>query len=124
MLSNGICDSRCAFGLATIQNARLALGKNVVRVNGLLLTPEGYSKQRSEADVDSRLPTRVLWAPEKEFLRLESQIDPDRHTDAALSSWIFLVDPAGNLMLEFPPGSDFVGLVNDLKRLLAASSHG
>jgi len=37
---------------------------------------------------------------------------------------IYLVDPLGNLVLQYPQEPDIKGLAKDLKRLLSASSIG
>ena len=107
----GACDERCRAALYATRQARTIQGREQERLVRVWLV----------TDVD---------APPAKVLREHPGLVVARVDPAALASWpggadlIYLVDPLGNLVLQYPQDPDIKGLAKDLRRLLNASSIG
>jgi hypothetical protein len=123
-LSPNACNADCRFALTTMRNAQLALGKNVLRVQRTILTEADSATEAYLRDLREAPLPRVLHTEPAAFQKLAVQFS-DRASPAAPDPrTLYVVDPAGRLVLRFAPDMRFVELVADLKRLLAASSQG
>lgn len=119
-LADSRCDEPCQQTLFSMQQARLLLNKDMRRVERVLLT-RGMSEPDAKA-LQERFPGTMIYRaaaqPLSELRKL--MLEDGRDSNA----WIFLVDPAGNLVLRYAPGADTVGLHKDLARLLRLSRLG
>ncbi|MEP7206391.1 MAG: hypothetical protein ABI920_05585 [Casimicrobiaceae bacterium] len=107
----GRCDAPCRKALYATRQARTIQGREYDRVVRLWLVTDGD-------------------APPPDLLRDHPDIVAARVEPASVGSLpgagkaIVLVDPLGNLVLEYPEDPDIARLAKDLKRLLRASSIG
>jgi len=114
------CDARCHTGLYGIRQARLALGKEMVRVKTVLLLdemPDAELRQwlaTEHADLQAGVANAEI---RNAFLEAFDQ-------DGQVGEWIYLVDPLGNLLMRYPATVDPSGILKDLKRLLKWSRIG
>jgi len=117
-VGDGRCDSDCRTALVFARQTRLTLGKEMDRVNRVLLATDNcceveYLKKEHEGikvfDVSGPEDKAELLAvlPEVEF----------RHT-------LFVVDPLGNLVMRYDVRKDPAGLRDDLRKLLKLSHIG
>lgn len=114
-LHHGECDEPCYNTLYTLRQVRLAQGKNLDRVQRLLLLDE---------------PVAPGWVQEAAGHYPGMHIGrPASSAKAALqpfpaSGSIYLIDPLGNLMMQYPLDTEPKGMIKDLERLLKASYVG
>ena len=116
MIVNSNCDQSCKDNLYRMRQIRLAMGKEMHRV------------QRASYFADMNIlhePTR-LFADFPGQLLLSSNIDEKflaSFTAGGISyeHAIFLIDPAGFLMMVYPESTDPSGIIKDLKKLLRIS---
>lgn len=118
----GDCDMVCRTALINTRDARLLLGKDITRVNRVFLytgacCDAGYFPAEQQglaaASLDSPAGQTLL----KQFPRINdvNAIDGNR---------TYIVDPLGNLMMSYAPGTDPRDIYQDLKKLLKLSHIG
>lgn len=119
-LAETLCPDSCQQSLFAIQQARLMLGKDMRRVERVLLMRDATAVE-SDA-LRERFPgQRIVHIPAGSYQTLHRFVlDAERKA----SGWIFLIDPAGNFVLRYAPGSDARSLHKDLARLLRLSRIG
>jgi hypothetical protein len=117
-VAGGACDALCQKHLYLQRQLREGLGKEKDRLDWVWLVSD-------EAPVPTALTPALASAT---VLRLpESQLQTWLQADGALplQSHLYLVDPLGNWMMRFPPGTDLdqaPKIKHDLERLLRASA--
>ncbi|WP_094809641.1 SCO family protein [Bordetella genomosp. 12] len=113
----GECPQACARKLFVARNAHASQGKNVDRVTRVwFITDEADVPQKV---LDAYQGTLMLRARADQLARF---LPPD--TTGGLLGPIWVVDPLGNLMLQFPADADGVKVRKDLSRLLYNSRIG
>lgn len=118
VLGDGDCRDLCRRALHNIRQINVALGREMNRVDRLLLAspvePEAASLQVLYPGL--RLlavdPVRV-----EQAFRAAGGHKPD-------TRFIYLVDPLGNIMMYYPPEKFGKPILNDLRHLLELSSIG
>ncbi|MEA3242388.1 MAG: hypothetical protein U9Q19_02970 [Pseudomonadota bacterium] len=123
-LAQGTCDHPCVEQLYNIRQVRLAQGKNIDRLQRLLLwKAEGTSgEQRSE--LQTHFPGQVIVPLSDQgspALLKTFALDAKQPLDARR---VYLVDPLGHLMMSYEPGDEPRGMIKDLERLLKYSGLG
>ena len=109
------CESACQAQQQTLQKLRISLGKDLERVQQVLLIP-AETKSLPQHD-------EFILLAGAQVAGLASQFDmPGR--PAAESGQTYLVDPLGNLMMSYPADYDPKGMRKDLLRLLKNSWAG
>ena len=109
----GECGDVCHQVLYMLRQVRLAQGKNIDRVQRLFLL-ETASIPGWVAGVEQHYPGLTIAHP----------VDAGLNTGFPASERIYLVDPMGNLMMEYAVDADARGMVKDLERLLRISYVG
>lgn len=112
------CDADCQSALYTVRQVRLALGKDMGRVQRLYVLTES-NQDGGDAFLASHPGLQVVSANRdwlKTFSLSEEQAAPDQR--------IFVVDPLGYLMMHYAATAEPEGILKDLKRLLKASRAG
>jgi hypothetical protein len=117
------CGDACLERLMRMHQLRLAQGKNIDRVQRLLLVQDmGLSALR---ELQEHYPGMMIAhgsASEMRALRQAFQVTQDE--DVVSGGRLYLVDPMGNLMMRYQPDDDAIGIVKDLERLLLISYVG
>ncbi|MDJ0833872.1 MAG: hypothetical protein QNJ69_10150 [Gammaproteobacteria bacterium] len=119
ILDNGECAKLCRDNLYYLRQMRVALGRDVNRVQNLLIMKQA---------VNSELDTFLAEYPELTVIEqaeqslLEKFRLPEREPGEA--SILYLVDPAGNLMMTYPAVNDPSSILSDMRRLLKVSQIG
>lgn len=114
------CDAHCRTALYDMRQVRLALGKEIVRVNTVLLLdgmPGADFREWLAAEHAEMLAGVANTEIRNAFLQAFPETDQ-------VGSWIYLVDPLGNLLMRYPTTVDPGGMLKDLKRLLHLSKIG
>lgn len=116
------CGADCREVLWSTRQIRLSLGRDMGRIQRVLLLPEVEADREYLHDEHDDLMVLDLDAPQAEaFLR---QLELDDGVDPVSGGRLYIVDPLGNLMMYFAPGFDPDDYMDDMKRLLRVSQVG
>lgn len=110
------CDKSCEFQLYELRQIWLALGKDANKIQRLAIA------QNNNLISIEQLKTfqgQLLLRDEKKFN--ESMLASFKAYPAFLSESIYLIDPYGNLMMEYKKGTHPSGIIKDLERLIRIS---
>lgn len=112
------CRVRCQSQLFKMRQARAMLGRDLVRVQNLYLALDSDA-MTSMSSVQSEYPGFMngLVASEHRSSQLNA-------FSTGQGGHFFLIDPLGNLVLDYDENSTTKGVVKDLKRLLKVSNIG
>jgi hypothetical protein len=108
---SGACGEPCLAKLAAVRQVRLALGRNAGRVERVFVVDDDRAPDAAMLGV---FGTMVTVRPSAGLAQPATR-DRDH---------IYLVDPAGNVMLRWPARPDPRRMLRDLDRLLRASQIG
>lgn len=123
-LPAGDCASSCGEVLYKIRQTHAALGKEMDRVQRLLILGGSMTAQGPSEELIRNDPNLIVAdADPDEWRRLGAWFAPPRGEFSPGES-VYLVDPLGNLMMSYPTGFEMKGMLTDLKRLLKASFAG
>ncbi|MFC1771988.1 hypothetical protein ACFL3A_01395 [Pseudomonadota bacterium] len=121
-LHEGECDTACVERLYKVRQLRLAHGKDIDRMQRLMLWRADAVSTEARVELQSHFPGQVIaLVPEN------SELVPAFLTDAAdplIAGRIYLVDPLGNLMMSYQPEAEPRGIIKDMHRLLKYSGLG
>jgi cytochrome oxidase Cu insertion factor (SCO1/SenC/PrrC family) len=122
-LHKGACDTVCVEQLYKVRQVRLSQGKNIDRLQRLMLwQAEGVDEARRN-ELQQHFPGQLIVLLAGDAERLLEVFDVDGRTPMGQER-IYLVDPLGNLMMLYEPGSEPRGMIRDLERLLKYSGLG
>lgn len=120
-VAEGECAERCRSALYDLRQVRLALGKEMTRVQRLLL----YRGNCCDAEfITETHPDLLLAAAEGEDGGRLLEALPRYASDPMNAGRSYIVDPLGNLMMSYPADAEPRGILKDLKRLLRLSHIG
>jgi len=109
----GDCGDTCHQALYTVRQVRLAQGKNIDRVQRLLLL-EGAAMPAWVSEVVEHYPGLTV---------ARRAIGKDAEV-FGVAGQVYLVDPLGNVMMEYALDANPRGMIKDLERLLRISYVG
>jgi cytochrome oxidase Cu insertion factor (SCO1/SenC/PrrC family) len=123
-LAQGSCDRLCVEGLYNIRQVRLAQGKNIDRLQRLLLWNDVGVSAEQRLELQEHFPGQVIvpMSEQGSPALLETFVLDTRQPLEA--GRIYLVDPLGHLMMRYEPEDESRGMIEDLERLLKYSSLG
>jgi hypothetical protein len=116
----GPCAERCRKRLYDTRQVRLALNRDMDRVQRVFVTdidccePQFLSEQHPDLIV---VRASAAAEPLLELL-------PDRDSVSAAAPRVYLIDPLGNLMMSYAADAKSKGMLEDLRHLLRLSSIG
>jgi hypothetical protein len=119
-VGDGRCDGRCRAALTLMRQTRLALNKDMTRVQRVFLATGNCCDR---AYLDAEHPGLALALADNDAGAQLLAAFPD--AAPALGSFIYVIDPLGNLMMRHlpePPPAE--GLLEDLRKLLRLSHIG
>lgn len=116
------CPESCVRKLFILRNSHASQGKNVDRLARIwFITDDGAVPQ---AVLDAYVGTHMLRA-DKTALQKFLAADPTAPSSPeALDGPMWIIDPLGNLMMEFPPDADPIEVRDDIIKLLKNSRIG
>ncbi len=121
-IGDGQCVERCRAALADMQRARELLGKDISRVQSVLLASERCC---DTSFLKSTYPNLIVARVDAENAAPLMALFPQYNGTAVSSAGrIYIVDPLGNLMMSYPNDAGGVGMYEDLKKLLKLSHIG
>jgi len=120
LLNTNVCDQNCQKLLYNIRQIHTATGKNMMRVQRVLLTlPNSHQTENQLHQlINSQYPGTI------HFTIAPDQLQKSLASYGATQGTIFIVDPLGNVMMTYHPGSNPSGIYKDIQRLLKVSQIG
>ncbi|MFO1353073.1 MAG: hypothetical protein U1F68_21315 [Gammaproteobacteria bacterium] len=112
------CAERCRKALYYARQIRLALGKDLARVQTLFLAVTAPSADFSAWFAQEHAAMTLAVANTDTVQMFTAAFPPVPATD----SRIFLLDPLGNLLLRYSVDTDPKGIIQDMERLLKYSA--
>ena len=121
-LQQGACDKPCVEQLYSIRQVRLAQGKNIDRLQRLLVWENGGVSREDQAELQRHFPGQLIVPlTDQQALVQVFSLDEQKPMTARR---VYLVDPLGNLMMHYEPDDEPKGMIKDLERLLKYSGLG
>ena len=122
-LAEGACERSCVEQLYNIRQIRLAQGKNIDRLQRLMLwNGKGVSDEQRQ-ELQTHFPGQLI-VPVGEQEEALLQVFAVDEKDPFAAGRIYLVGPLGNLMMKYEPGEEPRGMIKDLEKLLKYSGLG
>jgi hypothetical protein len=115
MTESGPCEAACLQRLYDTRQVRLALDREMNRVQRVLIADEHCCDFTALREMHPDLLIVLRTAAAEPLLRVLP--DGEAHR-------VFLTDPLGNLMMFYPPQTPSKGMLKDMKRLLNLSQIG
>ena len=118
------CDEPCKQLADAIERVRLSQGKNEKRVRLMVITlnPDSLSSLEEIRLIMPKIMVLGVSASKKKQLLRQFMLQGGESMPQSGS--VFLVDPMGNLMMNYPANTDPTDLRKDISRLLRASRIG
>ncbi|MCP1727946.1 hypothetical protein J2T60_001946 [Natronospira proteinivora] len=116
------CGADCREVLWGTRQIRLSLGRDMGRVQRVLLTPENDAQLEFFREEHADLTVFPIDHPAAEAFLEQFELEDGQVP--AESGRLYIVDPLDNLMMYFPPGFDPDDFMDDMRRLLRASQIG
>ncbi|NIP72385.1 MAG: hypothetical protein GWO16_04865 [Gammaproteobacteria bacterium] len=118
------CDEVCRENLWKMRQVRLAQGEEARRVQGVLVLTDTRALTRLQAFLQAYPGLTVAAGPGDAARALARQFAVGGGQPAAGARRIYIVDPAGRLMMYYGPQADPKGMIDDMQRLLKVSRIG
>ena len=119
MIDRTACAEACQATTHLLGNVHISLDKEFKRVQRILLLPN-ETKSEVLADLQKKFPDLIILAGGDEVTKQFAS----KFETIAKPQNIYLVDPLGNLMMQYPQNFEPKGLRSDLVRLLKSSWAG
>lgn len=120
----GDCQTDCIRRLYDIRQIRLAQGKNIDRLQRLVLLNRTGPATATGKELQAEFPGLLVIPVSREANgKLISGFELDGE-DPLSAGRLYLVDPLGNLMMHYAPDADPRAVIKDLERLLKYSGLG
>lgn len=119
-VATGGCDPQCQAQVHDMQQVRLALAENRYRLERLLILDRPSANADPEAIAEQYAGTQVLLADGERAQALERLFAVQ---DTPIAGMRYLVDPFGNLMMQYAPEAPPQDLLHDLEKLFKASKN-
>jgi hypothetical protein len=120
-VARGGCAARCVDALEAARVARLALDQDAPRVQRILLADAGCCEAALRGAAGDGLVT--AWLDANDGQRLLAAL-ATRAAPSPEAGRLYLIDPLGNLVMSYAPGTGPKDLLQDLGRLLRLSRIG
>lgn len=120
-LVSGSCDENCSKWLYNTRQIRIALAEDMERVNRLTVVDSADAVAANQKMWESHPDMQVIITSGG---GLAQQIIRHTAAEAYPEHSVYLIDPLGNLMMQFPPDMNPKLLMKDLEKLLKLSHIG
>lgn len=119
---SGACPESCVEKLFILRNSHASQGKNVERLARVWFVTDDTPV--SKQVLDAYKGTHMLRADPEKLADFLAPGLPPSSRDAALKAPMWIIDPLGNLMLQFPADADPISVRDDITKLLKNSRIG
>jgi hypothetical protein len=123
-VGDGACDARCRKALYLTRQSRIAINKDMDRVQRVFLATGHCCDTAFLASAHPDLLVARLDSAGPEGAELLATFPDYRGTPPSTAGLIYLVDPLGNLMMSYSPAAPDKALLTDLRKLLRLSHIG
>jgi len=125
MTGGSTCEKSCADTLHTIRQVNVALGKENDRVGRILVSSLPNETIEKWVKEYPRLVTHFATRAEIEHFQREAINNGAKFDSTQDKEWnVWVVDPLGNVILQYSDNNDGYDMIDDLKRLLKLSNIG
>jgi cytochrome oxidase Cu insertion factor (SCO1/SenC/PrrC family) len=121
-VGDGRCDERCRKALYLSRQTRIALNKDMDRVQRVFLASGNCCDAEFLAREHPDLGIAILEGPGAAALTAQFPVLDDK--PVAQAGRIYLIDPLGNLLMSYPEAAPDKALLQDMKKLLKLSHIG
>ena len=121
-VGDGLCDDRCRKALYLTRQTRIALNKDMDRVQRVFLVTDRCCDRAFLAQEHPDLV--VARVDDAASARLLEPFPTYDGVSVAAAGRIYLVDPLGNLLMSYAPAAPEKALLTDVKKLLRLSHIG
>jgi len=121
-VGDGLCDDRCRKALYLTRQTRIALNKDMDRVQRVFLVTDRCCDRAFLAQEHSDLVVALV--DDAASARLLAPFPTYDGVSVAAAGRIYLVDPLGNLLMSYAPAAPEKALLTDVKKLLRLSHIG
>ncbi len=127
LLGNGSCELACKDLLHTVRQVNISMGREMERVARAITLSASDAQQ---AEVLETYPNIQLWSSvidQESFSQQAAErgaVVVNAEVDATESWQLWLVDPLGNMVLQYDASHTGYDMIADLKRLLKLSNIG
>lgn len=122
-LHRGACEKACIEQLYRMRQVRLTQGKNIDRLQRLMLWEAPTVETTRLDELQQHFPGQVTGLLDDNAGPLLAEFALDER-DPLTAERLYLVDPLGNLMMMYAPDDEPKGIIRDLERLLKYSGLG
>jgi cytochrome oxidase Cu insertion factor (SCO1/SenC/PrrC family) len=119
VIDNDGCQQQCQQNLYYLRQTRIALGRDAERVQNVLMLNQPADEELRQF-LEEYPALTVMQSPGSEITEL---FDVPGFTTGD-TPMLYLIDPAGNLMMTFPAVNEPKSILSDLRRLLKVSQIG
>ena len=119
-IGSSSCPEGCMNTIYTMRQVHAAQAKEIGRVQRVFIATDMDAAEKLKAKLVD-YPEMRVWTGKKQALAEVLQSFGVDAGQPAEQQGIYLVDPLGNLIMRYPPGSDPGGMLKDLTRLLKYS---
>ena len=123
-IGTAACDKTCSENLYKMRQSRLAQGGELKRIKRLYISIDGQPTESLQTVLVEHEGLEVVYGKTPQIQEVLEQFDLTRQDVTAERIGVFIVDPLGNLVMQYQTGFEAKGLVKDLSLLLKASYIG
>jgi cytochrome oxidase Cu insertion factor (SCO1/SenC/PrrC family) len=116
------CPESCVRKLFILRNSHASQGKNVDRVSRVWFVTD--NEEIPQQVLDAYVGTHMVRADPNALAGFLSADRQGAEAQEALRQHMWIIDPLGNLMMEFPPNADPIEVRDDIVKLLKRSRIG
>lgn len=116
------CPESCVQKLYTLRNSHASQGKNVERLTRVWFVTDNAPVP--DKVLEGYKGTIIVRADPAQLVSFLIPGTPPDQAVAALTAPMWIIDPLGNLMLEFPPDADSIRVRKDISKLVYSSQIG
>lgn len=110
------CEEACKRTLLVIRQARKAMAVDRDAIKPILLLEDPHALQNLDINLAEEFNTLSIVTHQS--AKESGLLDIFSSSVSELENSIFMVDPLGNFMMTYPAGTEQLGLLDDMKRLL------
>jgi hypothetical protein len=122
-VANTACSADCENNILKMRQLRFMQNNNMKRIRTVFLHT-GLDESVASDLAAKYSPVESYRADNAEFIRWTRILKLEQAPQEANNDRLYIIDPAGNLMMSYPPSADPNLMKKDIKRLLKASQIG
>jgi len=118
------CDQSCSDSLSKMHQSRLAQGKAMSRLGLIYITSAAPDSRTVDALAKKISHLTIATYKPESVAKLKTQFASHSQDDVLGANRIYMVDPLGNLMMQYKSDVTLIGIIKDLEHLMRISQVG